>query len=271
MALPDVSFTNNVGTVTFLRSLIDVTDDWTWDGQTVTHRKHVTVDAQVTRANAEALEGVVTRFDGSEPVGQRGTLTVPWTTLSNMKLESIDQVPGGWQNMCQVSASFVDDVPNNNLYKIHLLGFELENPRLTLPVPAKPTFDYYAQILTNAPGPVAASNPFFGPIRFRMGYGMMTISVGGSLQLPNGKLPDGIVEILQQRVGVGDSLAIDIANLPNGYPYVFPLGEAIPEISNDLAMTGVFVTGGRVIWDIERQVAKIQLSMMTQPQAWGET
>ena len=270
MALPDISFTNNVGTVAFKRAMIDVSDDWQWDGRAVTHRKRISVDAWITRDASEQLEGVVTRFDGSPATGAMGDLTLPWTVLHKIKLESLEQSTGTWQEYCHVQATFLDDLPQNNLYMVHLFGLELHNPRLSLPIPAKPTYDAYAQIISNNSGSVNPHNPFYGPIRFRMGYGMMQIGISGSLLFQDGLLPPDLLGILQQRQGVTTDTSFDLASLPDGYPIVFKLGEAIPELANDLAMSVCFVSGGRVQWDVEKQVARIQLQLLTQPQAWTE-
>lgn len=271
MALPDVSFTNNLGTVTFKRSQVSVGDAYQWDGRTVNHRKQVQVDAWVSRDVTERLSGVLRPLLG--PLGQRGLLTVPWTALQDMRLESLVCEPGGWQDLVQVSATFSDDRPANNLYKVTFFGLELYHPKLSLPIPSKSTNDYYAQVpLGPLPGggEIASDNAFIGPIRFRTGYAMMQMVFSGVLRLEAGTLPADLVAKLSKRMGVTGGETGDIADLPPGYPCVFKLGEAIPELAGSLTLNGVFVAGGRIMWDVEKNQARVQLSLLAQPQKWAE-
>ncbi len=272
MALPDVNFTNNVGAVTFKRCLVDVSDEWQWNGRAVTRRKRVTIDGWITRDTSEAIEGIQTQVGDGPSKGFLGTLTLPWTVLNGIKIESINMELAGWQDMVHVQASFLDDLPSNNIYTLSFYGLVLHNPRLALPIPAKNTYDYYVQMPMTLPsgasGVIGPSNPFYAPIRFRTGYGMMTIQLSGSLSLPEGPLPTDLIDKLTKRMGVGDGAVGDSGNLPDGFPCIFKLGEAIPELAGDIAMTSVFVAGGQIAWTVEKQIARITLRMRTQPQAW---
>lgn len=266
MAMPDVSFTNNLGTLTFKRCLLDVADEWQWDGRRVVHRKRVGVEAFIKRDESERIEGVCTT--GTAQYGRRGTLTLPWTVLKDVRLEGVDVPPNQWTELLPVSASFVDDLPSNNLYTLHFFGLELHNPRLAIPIPVKATTDNYLQNPFDPKGAVDASNPWYGPIRYRAGFSMMAISLSGTMLLPGGELPQDLVEKLQQRVGVGSTG--NGGDLPDGYPNVFSLGEAIPELKSSLSMTNVFVARAQVNWSVSRQSARVMVTMAAQPQAWGE-
>src|ERR1035437_5003175 len=265
MAFPDISFTNNVGVITFKRCLVDVSDEWQWNGRAVVRRKRITIDGRINRDKAEALEGMQTQRDDGPSKGLRGTLTLPWTVLDKIKIESINMEMGGWQDMVKVQASFLDDLPTTNIYTLSFFGLTLENPRLALPIPAKNTYDYYTQMPITLPsgasGVIGPTNPFYAPIRFRTGYGMMNISLSGSLSLPDGPLPTDLIEKLTKRMGVGDGAEGDSGNLPDGFPCIFKLGEAIPELAGDIAMTSVFVAGGQIAWAVEKQIARITLRM----------
>jgi hypothetical protein len=49
---------------------------------------------------------------------------------------------------------------------------------------------------------------------------------------------------------------------------VFRLKDAIPQIDGQLSTTCVFVASGKVIWDIEKLSARVNLTLLAQPQAW---
>ena len=57
MALDDISFTNNLGTITFKRAMMDISDDWQWNGRNPVHRKRVSLEARITRDAAEEVDG----------------------------------------------------------------------------------------------------------------------------------------------------------------------------------------------------------------------
>ena len=270
MALPDVSFTNNVGTVTFKRCLLDIADEWQWDGRAVVHKKVVSIQGWMTRDPSEAIEGVLTDPTSStKSLGQYGNLVLPWTTLENIRIDTLEQGVAGWQVMAPVTASFVDDHPQSNIYTVSFFGLQLNNPRLTIPIPAKRTVDFYTQIPFVSIGDVTPDNPFYGPIRFRTGYDVMSIVLTGSIALDDGILPADIVETLQQRTGVTVG-AVSQAELPDGYPVVFRLSDAIPELKKNLAISGVFVRQAQFTWNVEEQIAQVSIAMVTQPQAWAE-
>lgn len=264
MALPDISFTNNLGSVTFKRAAIDVATEYQWDGRNAVRRKRVGVEAVVMRGEAERLTGVLTTAQAVQ--GKRGDLTLPWTVLKGVRLEGFDTPPNAHMDVIPVSASFVDDAPANNIYKMSFFGLDVQNPRLSIPIPVKETTDNYAQVPYKEKGEVVAANPWYGPVRYRSGYGLMQISLGGTILLQDGLLPKDLVQKLQHRVGVGGVSG----DLPTGYPGVFALGDAIPELKGSIALTNVFVTRAIIQWSVERQAARVTVNMAAQPQAWAK-
>ena len=269
--LPDITFTNNVGFITLKRCMLEVSDEWTWDGRNATHAKQIAVEAWINRDSAEGLEGVVTRTNGAPNHGGRGQLVLPWATLENVKIESIEQGEGVWAEMIPVSVRFIDDHPDTNIYSMFFFGLELHNPRLSIPVPSKNTTDNYAQTPMRGGasmivyGDVAPKNPWYGPIRYRSGYAMMSLSLSGTLFLPDGVITTHMIETLQQRIGVGTVTG----SMPVGYPATFALGEAIPGLSSELGITHVIVAGARLNWSVEQRSARVNINLLAQPQAWA--
>ena len=51
---------------------------------------------------------------------------------------------------------------------------------------------------------------------------------------------------------------------------VFKLGQAIPELAGDLAISSVFVRRSSLSWNVEKQMAQVRINMVTQPQAWAD-
>ena len=233
----------------------------------VTHQKRISVDAWISRDASEALDGILTRgTDDATRQGPRGTLTLPWTTINNVRLEGFEQSEGVWDQLSAVQAQFVDDRPSGNIYTLHFFGLELHNPRLTLPVPAKRRSDAYVQTPLAPHGAIAPDNPWYGPIRYRSGYGMMPVGLAGVLRVDGGVLPADVLAKLQQRIGVGSVTG----SLPLGYPKTFRLRDAVPELASDVAIGNAFVVGARISWNVEQQSARIMVNMLAQPQSWTE-
>jgi hypothetical protein len=269
MALPDIKFENNVGAINFKRAMLGISDDWQWDGRSVLRSKRVSVEATVLRDPSEGLEGIVTAFNGSAGHGLRGTLTLPWTTMDNIKLESLEMAEGAWEQSVRVTAEFLDDLPQNHIYTMTFLGYTLHNPRLRLPVPAKKAVDQFAPTPLTQVGAISPGNPYYGAVRFRQGYGLMEIIFGGTLLLEDGKFPEGLLAKLAMRKGVSvDVEDLDIGGLPNGFPIVFRLHEAIPELEGNAEITDCVVQSARATWNVEKQSVGIEVSMLAQPQDW---
>lgn len=269
MALADIKFENNVGAITFKRAMLGITDDWQWDGRAVMRSKRISVEATVTRDPSEGLEGIVTAFNGSAGQGLRGTLTLPWTTMANIKLESLDVPEGRWETAIKVGAEFLDELPLSHVYSLNFLGYTLQNPRLHLPVPAKKAVDQFATTPLMQVGGIAPGNPYYGAVRFRHGYGLMEITLGGTLLLEDGKLPENFLANLAMRRGISaDMEDFDIGGLPSGFPIVFRLHEAIPELAGNAEITGCFIQAARANWNVEKQTVGLEISMLAQPQDW---
>jgi len=270
--LPDVCFANNVGTISFLRTMIEVADEWHWDGRMAIITKRYNVEGYMTRAPAERVDLIDT--NNQQLVGTRGTLMLPWLTapLANIKLDSLENPHGTFDNtLVPVNASFTDDYPTNNTHELTWFGITLYNPRIRMPISVRQTSDDFVQIPANLTGTtvdygtVAPTNPWYGPIRYVSKFGMMQIEVTGSFIPVNGVVDDTTIATFTQRVGYG---GVTMAGMPNGYPNVFNLNTAIPQLSNDCNIVGCFVAGGGIDWDVEHKTARVQIQLLAQPQEW---
>ena len=176
---------------------------------------------------------------------------------------------GGWQTTCKVTAEFLDDTPANQIYTLTFLGYTLHNPRLKFPVPSKKVVDQFSPIPLKQVWAIVPSNPYYGAVRFRQGYGLMEIGLSGTIMLEDGKLPDNIINTLAMRKGTGgDGESLDIGKLPAGFPIVFRLHEAIPELRSYAEITGCFVQMAKANWNVEKLSLTLDVSMLAQPQNW---
>ena len=153
--LPDITFTNNLGSISFQRCLVGVIDNWVWNGSAVKHSKQVHISGHVQQqigGTSEGLENALTTNGGNR--GQMGSLLLPWTTLTNVKLMEISYPTDVWIEIVPVTATFQDDRPDNNIYTIHFFGYELHNPRISMPIPFRRPKDIngvkFTQIYPNA-------------------------------------------------------------------------------------------------------------------------
>ncbi len=263
--LPDVTFTNNLGSITFKRCLVGVTDSWEWAGRGVRHVKSVTISAHVQRnGTGEKLDGILTsRTEDGRKAGGLGVLTLPWTSLSNMKVVSLDWQEGTWIDYVPVTATFVDDTPYNNRYTFTLLGYTLYNPRITLPIPSQPIIDEFPQM----PWTRSTARPYgprAGTFRTRASERNMDVVVSGTIRTPDGQLPENLVQNLTMRAGWNNPLVNP--GMAGGYPQPFNLGDAIPEVKDDLNLAHCIVTGGQIAWFVERDQARIDLQVLCPPQ-----
>jgi hypothetical protein len=265
MSLPNVSFTNNLGTIQFVRCLLGITDSWEYNGRVARHVKSISVQGHVLQGGiGEQFTGIITN---RSVVGQRygdiGTLTLPWTTLTNIRLTDLSFPDNVWLDYVPVEATFADDYPDGNQYTITLFGFTVYNPRIQLPIPDRQLRDEYPlqPLLYTVP---AVGNPRYGVFRTRAGQKNMEITITGSIRITDVKLPPYLIDKLTQRANT--TISTMNALIPTGYPNTFNLGDAIPEIRNDLNYAHCMVIGSQIQWNVEQQMAMITVQMLCPPQ-----
>jgi hypothetical protein len=266
MALPDISWTNNLGTISFRRALLSVADAWQWAGRGVVTTKQIQVDGHVKQdfITPEGNEAVLNGPVLDKMRGTRGTLVLPWASIPNVKLTGLDYPVGVWLDYQPVSATFADDHPAGAAYTLTYFGLPLLNPRIGQPIPARPLRDEYLQMPRQPIGQVFLPSSAAGVMRTKGGHKLMAISITGAISVPNGVLPTNLIETLIHRASMTpDSLD---PNVPAGYPAPFNLGDAIPELASDLNFANCIVAESRFSWKVEQNVVQVSLSLLSQPQ-----
>lgn len=269
MALPDVSFTNNLGTVAFKRCLIGLFDSWEWDGRSVNRTKSISIDGHLRRGDfvhdPEGWEGVLTAGGAA---GQTGSLTLPWTVLEEVRIDSISTPVGEWIDYTPFSAQFTDREPSRNRYTLNFFDLELHNPRLSLPLASRRVHDEYGQfpadlssLLGNDIRPEA--------LRYRSGFRTMRLTLEGSIILNSPALPDGLLEQLAMQTGSSITFqGLPSSDLPVGYPQPFTLQQACPQLGADVDFGGLILESTTVDWAVEQDVARLSFAMHAQPQRY---
>ena len=265
--LPDVSFTNNLGTVTFQSCLLQFNEDMAWSGRSVKLTKEISVSATVmyTDAASQRLDAVLTDpTSGPGSFGEGGTLTLPWTVLTNVKLMGLTTAEGNWGGAQKVTATFVDDQPSSNTYTVHWFGMELHNPRVGVELPQRVLNDDYTQMSYQMFGlydPSGFGNSVF---RTKSAPSMISLSLGGTMFLDDGLMPDNWLSVLVQRANM-DAASFTFT-VPTGWPRSFPMSEACPEIAIAMPLTQIIGAGGTVIWNVEDASAELSVQLLCQPQ-----
>lgn len=269
MSLPNVTFTNNLGTLSFQRCLLSVTDSWEYNGRVVRHVKSIGVDGYIQQGGVgEGYQGIITNTgkDGAR-FGDQGSLQLPWTTLNSIRLVDFDLPPGPWINMTPVRATFADDFPDLNSYTITFFGLTVYNPRITLPIAIRGLHDDYPQMrMTN--GQFLFGDPLNGVFRNRSSQKNMELVLSGSVRVIDNQLPTNLMQTLIQRTNMSPPAPGPVVfnQLPTGYPRVFNLGDAIPEIARDMNLAHVFITGASFTWHVEEQMFDLNVQLMCPPQ-----
>ena len=267
-----VTFTNSLGSIQFERCLLSIMDQWRWTGGAVTRTKNINVvQGWVSRADP-SFEAILT--DKTASRGDRGTLTLPWATLTNIQLDDFAMGDGKWDVMTPASASFLDDNPDNNIYTFHFFGVELHNPKFSFTPPSRNIKDDYPQMPLATTGSIDETNLKFGAMRTHQNEELISLTLQGAMAVQNAALPVGLDAVLAQQVGTIGSAnytaaparITNYASLPDGYPSVFKLGAAIPELQNGMSLTTVFVHSASINWQVEQGMAEIAINMLCQPQ-----
>ena len=256
-----VTFSNNLGEIYFEQCLISIGDTWQWNGSTAVRTKAIEVRGHLARKD-DGMEAILTRSHEDIVHGETGTLTLPWTVLPDIKLGSLEMGDATWSDYIPISATFSDPNPDDHIYVLTFFGFDLHNPRLMLPLPSKNIYDDYLQ-MGQVTGAIPDTDLRYGALRSRGQYRMLDISLSGAIPIEGPSLPDGLLSTLTQRVGYGDVVNNE---LPAGYPNIFRLSEAIPQIPDHMNLNGVYIARSRLSWQVENGIAQIDVNMRCQPQ-----
>lgn len=272
--LPDVSFTNNLGTITLKTCLVSVVDNWQWNGSHPIHQKRVQVDGTLLRGNVseELYENIVTdpRTIGKSK-GKRGNLTLPWTTISDVYIDGMDMPSGKWLDSQPISISFTDDNPENNAYSIHWFDFELHSPHVHINWPTRILQDEYPQMPWTNNANFITNGPGGGVMRTKLAEEMIMMSVSGTIMIEDGKLPTNWEAFLTCREGWSNIPAVAVARSMAGWPKVFHMSEASAELSISMPLVNLILTDGRLDWDIEAGTGRVSIELLAQPQQFGVT
>jgi hypothetical protein len=267
MSLPDVSFTNNLGTLTFKRCLLAFAERWEWNGRTANRTRQIEVDATLLEETAaeERIDGVLTNQTiAGQGRGTVGTLVLPWVTMTNIKLTALSIPDGAHVGMQKVTASFVDDLPDQNSYTVHFFDIELHNPRISVQLPNGEMRDEYTQMEFNEGLAWDASSYGAAVMRTKSAPGMLQLSLTGTTFFTDGLPPTGWLSKLVQRANMDSFVITNV--VPAGWPRPFRMVEASPELGVGLPLVGLIITGGRVVWNVEEGTAEISIEMICQPQ-----
>lgn len=269
MNLDVAGFKNDVGELKLHRFLMTTTDMFNYDGRSVTRTRRVAIEGFVKRGDTaftgEGPEDILSERFGQVKMGGPGTLTLPHTTLNNIRIESFEYGEGLWIEFMPVSIVFVDDYPDRNNYTMQWFGLTLHQPRLLVPVATAKLLDEYAQMPWQNVGMLNYSAVDTTLARTRTPTPMMEMSLTGVISLEDadkpGTLPDDLIQKLIQRSGV-----TRLGTTPPGYPIPFSLAEACPQMADRLPLIHIIVTGGSVTWDVENEFLQVQLGLLCQPQ-----
>lgn len=267
MALSDVKFENNLGSVVLKRCLISVSDQWEWNGRAVRKVKTITVEGHLKQddASPELYDTLLT--DPRQPgrgKGGLGTLTVPWTTLSNVAISSIDQPEGVWLDYHPISVTFIDEYPDANLYTVTWRGVTLHSPRISVDFPSAQLRDEYMQMPLQTGVLFNKFQIGATVMRTKSFPGLMGVQLSGYFFVAGGTLPDGWEQTFTMRAGMSQDTITGL--VPAGYPLPFNLGEAVPELAHCLPLANVILASSRLNWDVEQGAVQVQLDMLCQPQ-----
>lgn len=263
--MADIKFVNNLGELVFKRCLISVSDHWEFNGRTAKKSKSISIDGYMNRDEIERVDGLLTDSAAlNKDRGALGQLVLPWTVLNNVRVEEVNQGVNTWIDLQQIQATFVDEYPFGNTYTASFFGLILHNPRIGIGLPQGELRDEYPQMSLQSglvwnPNTVGA-----GVMRTKGAAGMIEMTMSGAILIEDGRLPLDWQNKLVRRAG----MSYDTINslVPAGWPMPFSMADACPELATSLNYSNMFVSGGRIVWDVEAGMGQVDLEFLCQPQ-----
>lgn len=250
MALSDLIFTNNLGSISLSRVMYSIDHKYTWDGENPA-KPSISISATGYMKNTEAE---MNRVHGTN--GLAGLLVLPHSTLENMKIRNLTYGNGIWAPWGQVKIDF--DNKDETKKTETLIQFK----SLTDTVPIyNPTITFSPSIIRRGDNMVHGIN---GWLRQQLGHDMISISISGDVLTDPCTKPDKVLSILEQKITSDDGFA-DWDSMKN-YPRVASLSKFIPSAKDNFDLAHVMITEGRLMWHYEENVADIEIQMVAPPQ-----
>ena len=242
MALSNMFFTNNLGTIELTRIMYSLNHRYRWkDDGSVKSSVDITV-----KGTMKTTEDEISVIHGK---GDRGTLTLPNGTYGNIKLTNVTYENGIWAPWGTVTLNFSDDGEEENKFTITFVseGFE---------------YKIYNPTISVMPSKIRRSDKAIrgidGWVRHQMGHDLLYIHVSGSIKTEKCELPEGLLEALSPE---------DADNILGvGAPRVCRLSDYFPEAKGELDINQVMITDAKIIWRFEDGVADLDISLLAPPQ-----
>lgn len=244
MSLSNLSFTNSSGTLTLSRVMYTVSHNYIWRGDGEgTETISISANGWFKCDADTSLNDVESNF------GHSGTLTLPHTTLTNMKLTSITYADGTWAPWGRVNVLFETEMEDyDGSGSITWWGYTLYSPSLSIsPSVIKKSEE--------------ALHGISGWLRQQMGHKNFTMNLTGIYRLTSDEIPDAFLQTMEKKDTGGVA--------PSGYPLSFNLVDAIPEANGNLEIEECIVTRGTVEWHVEQRFASVTIEMVAPPQTIG--
>lgn len=265
MATESAKFHNNLGTLTMTHCLVEVADEWSWTSGIVSRRRRVRVSGYVNRDDAHQFNLFDTFSNSPGPqqsIGLPGTLTLPWTTISNIKIDTIDLPGETWIEWSPVSIEFTDDDPDSNQYEVDFFGLKLQNPRFNVSLPYRAIRDETVQMPILPGVTINPVNAAYGPIRSRQTHDNMRCVLTGVHMVDQIDV-DFITQTLARR---GGTSLVAPNGLPAGWPSLFDVASFSSQIAAKLPLVHLWVTGSQFAWQVEKGQANVVVQMECPPQ-----
>lgn len=244
--LPDMSFTNNLGTIGLTRITYSLNHSLIWNGGSGARSS---IEISITGNVKKSETDFFSILGSPSSKGGRGTLVLPNKTYSNMRISNISFEGGIWVPWGIVTINFTDeteDGANKNIVTITdgTNSFLVYEPKLSL----KPS------TITLSEKTIHMYDGYFRQI---LGHDMFKISFNGVILLTSDSIPDTLFSVLEQKSS-------------NGLPKVGELKDFIPESESNLNPNGVIITDSNISWRVEKRSATISINFMAPPQNIGE-
>lgn len=248
MALSNMSFTNSIGTISMSRIMYTLGHKYVWKGTgTGSEVLTVTVNGWLKTTDSDLLTGL----SSNDYSGNSGTLILPSATYANMYLRSISHSDGFWNQWGQASVTFDND-GNDFLstYAITWFGYTLYAPKISIT----------PSIIKRSETMVQNLN---GWLRQQLGHEMFKMIITGTYICANTSVPTGLLSALEKRYMASGAL------FPSGYPYVFDLIEAVPQVAGNLEVHECIVTRATAEWHVNEKFVNVNIELTAPPQLIG--
>ena len=248
----NLSFTNNLGTISLSRVMYSISHTYSWDGENPA-KPGVEISVTGSLRNSEASLNDVAGANGLP-----GTLVLPHIVLPKMRIRELTYAEGIWAPWGIVTITFNDT--DDSKISDTMIEFKSGDSNVSI---YNPTIIFSPSTIKRGEHSIYGMN---GWVRQQLGHDIIRISISGEITTEPCTFPADFLSILEQKPAKEPGMSGEEYESISNYPRIADLSAFIPSAKDNYDLKKVMIVDGKLTWHYEDNVADVDIDMIAPPQ-----